>query len=143
MKAYEKLLKTFNSRERPKHFIDRDHCDECAEHDATLCSKNNDTLSFGDVGNISYSPISFITVEGFLYYLPGLARLARDTGDNYFLMTFLIYLDDWERRNAMTEPEKRALASYLSDLKQYAFTSIEYNLDHEDMDELISWLNLG
>ncbi len=143
MKAYENLLKAFSSRKRPDIFIDGDHCDECAEHDATLRSRNNDTISFDDVGNISYTPISFMTVEGFLYYLPGLARLASDTDENYFLMNFLIHLDDEDRRNAMTAAEKIALASYLSDLKKGAFECIEYNFDHEDLDELISWLSIN
>lgn len=143
IEAYKQLLRVFESRERPDHFTDYTHCEECAKHDATLQRRNNDTISFSDVGNISNTPIFFITVEGFLYFLPGLARLASSAEDDneYFLDTFLTHLDNESRRSAMTKHERIALAKYLNKLKQEIGESIKLNLDEEDLDELIIWLS--
>lgn len=138
--SYKKLRNAFASRFRPNHFTDYSHCNECFEHNEALCAKDNDLITFKDVGNISYSPISFISISGFLYYLPGLARLASGTGDEYFLDTFLIYLDNNERRMALSREERQALAEYLIHLKDILLQSIQENLDEEDLDELIQWL---
>lgn len=142
MNTYQSLCRAFSSRERPDHFIDSKHCEECSEHEATLASKDIDSISFMDVGNIAYSPIGFISVEGFLYYLPGLARLITGTGEEYFLDNFLIYLENEQRRNALNQKEKKALADYLIELKSVIPDSIQDNLDGEDLDELIEWLNV-
>ncbi|HXK33624.1 MAG TPA: DUF6714 family protein [Dehalococcoidia bacterium] len=61
---------------RPEHFTNFQHCCECAEHDATLMSRDIDTLTQDDVGMQSWDPICFATEEAFAYYLPALARLA-------------------------------------------------------------------
>ncbi|GAB4190194.1 MAG: hypothetical protein Tsb002_17940 [Wenzhouxiangellaceae bacterium] len=140
MNEYQNLCNVFARRKRPEHFTDYKHCEECSDHDATLRSKDNDTISFKDVGNVSYSPISFISVEGFLYYLPGLARLAGCDGDEYFLDTFLIYFDNPERRDALNDLERKVLSDYLIFLKESMSNSIQDNLDESDLDELIAWL---
>ena len=140
MNMYNNLYKCFASRMRPVHFTDYTHCEECAEHDATLRASDNDSISFQDVGNIAYSPISFISIEGFLYYLPGLARLAGGIEDEYFLDTFLVYLECQERRNSLNEHERKTLSDYLVYLKETIIESIQENLDSEDLDELIGWL---
>jgi len=141
MNTYQSLCRVFSERERPDHFIDSKQCEEeCLEHEATLSSKDNDSISFKDVGNIAYSPIGFISIEGFLYYLPGLSRLAAGSGDEYFLDNFLVYFENEQRRNALNQQEKKALADYLVDLKSAISDSIQNNLDDEDLDELIGWL---
>ncbi|MBU2891849.1 hypothetical protein KO495_00765 [Colwellia sp. D2M02] len=140
MTEYQSLCAAFASRNKPEHFTDYMYCEENAEHDDTLLSKDNDTISFQDVGNIAYSPISFTSIEGFLYYLPGLARLATGTGEEYFLDTFLVYLENEERRNALNGNEKKALSKYLAYLGDSIQSEIQENLDTEDLVELINWL---
>lgn len=142
MNTYQSLCRAFSARERPDHFIDSKHFEEYSEHEATLVSNDNDSISFMDVGNIAYSPIGFISVEGFLYYLPGLARLAAGTGEEYFLNNFLIYLENKQRRGALSQTEKKALADYLIKLKSTISDSIKENLDGEELDDLIEWLNI-
>ncbi|KAA3641836.1 MAG: hypothetical protein DWP95_06025 [Proteobacteria bacterium] len=141
MNNYEFLSKVFSSRKRPKNFIDNIYFEELEEHEAVLQARNNDTISFRDVGNIAYSPISFINLEGFLYYLPGLARLAKGVGDEYFLDTFLIFFENKRRRNSLNLDERKALLYYLLDLKTSNSSSIEKNGDCEDLNELIGWLS--
>jgi len=143
MDTYQNLCRIFAARERPKRFIGYKQCEEIAEHEATLALKDNDSISFSDVGNIAYTPISFISIEGFMYYLPGLARLAAGSGDEYFMDTFLVHLDNPNRRDAFTTLEKRALSEYLIWLKSVLSESLEANLDGRDLDELIRWLRDG
>jgi hypothetical protein len=70
------VQQAFSHCQRPSHFTNYTHCCECFEHDELLRSRNQDTLTFDDVGNGGYDPICFILPEGFSYYFPALARLA-------------------------------------------------------------------
>jgi hypothetical protein len=78
------LKETFSSRGRPEHFTNYLHCEECAEHDQLLISKDLDSLQINDVGNPGWDPICFISAEGFAYYLPALARLTLDEATDEF-----------------------------------------------------------
>lgn len=66
----------FGDAERPEHFTDHAHCDECAEHDALLRARDRDSLRQEDVGNPGWDPICFCSASGIAYYFPALARLA-------------------------------------------------------------------
>ena len=70
------LKAAFGKCERPEHFTNFEHCCECAEHDALLCSRDRDSLLIEDVGNPGRDPLCFTSAEGLLYYLPALGRLA-------------------------------------------------------------------
>ena len=70
------LTKVFASVERPEHFTNFEHCEECAEHDEVLRSRDLSTLSREDAGNVGWDPITFTSPQGFAYYFPALARLA-------------------------------------------------------------------
>jgi hypothetical protein len=72
----------FAERVRPEHFTNFAHCEECAEHDELLRSRDVDSLSLPDVGNPGWDPICFITPPGFAYYLPALARLVLDSEES-------------------------------------------------------------
>lgn len=63
---------------RPEHFTNYEHCDECAEHDELLRTRNRQTLTLEDVGNPGWDPITYCTSEGIAFYLPSLVRLALD-----------------------------------------------------------------
>ncbi|AYF87014.1 hypothetical protein SA496_10100 [Pseudomonas sp. JS3066] len=66
----------FGDCRRPEHFTNFQHCCECAEHDALLCSRDRETLQHADVGNAGWDPICFCSPEGIAYYFPTLARFA-------------------------------------------------------------------
>ena len=66
----------FAQCERPEHFTDRNHCEECAEHDELLRSRVPDTLRIADVANPGWDPLCYVDATGFGYFFPGLARLA-------------------------------------------------------------------
>ena len=66
----------FAQCEPPQHFTDYTHCEECAEHDELLQSRENETLRIADVGNPGWDPLCYVDASGFAYFFPGLARLA-------------------------------------------------------------------
>ena len=72
----QRVQQGFAGCQRPEHFTDFTHCEECAEHDEVLLSRDLHTLQIDDVGNPGWDPICFITPEGFAYYLPALARIS-------------------------------------------------------------------
>lgn len=90
--ALDRLTRAFSRCPRPEHFTNFDHCEECAEHDETLRSRTPETLTVEDVGNPGWDPISFISPDGFAYFLPGLARLAfEDTAISWQYCTQLFW----------------------------------------------------
>lgn len=66
----------FASIERPEHFTDWQHCCECAEHDALLCSRDRQSLQLEDVNNPGWDPLCFCSAQGLAWYFPALARLV-------------------------------------------------------------------
>ncbi len=70
------VLAAFRDCPRPEHFTDYDHCDECAEHDEVLRSRDVESLTRGDAGQMGWDPITFTSEAGAAYYFPALARLT-------------------------------------------------------------------
>jgi len=70
---------------RPAHFTNHTHCEECAEHDAVMRSRDRATLRLEDVDNLGWNPVVFLTPEGFRYYLAALVRVAFESEDEGFL----------------------------------------------------------
>ena len=79
----------FRSVTRPAHFTNYKHCEECAEHDNLLRSRDRATLRIQDVENAGWNPLVFLTPEGFVYYFPALARLALSSNGEEFLTSFV------------------------------------------------------
>lgn len=75
-KILELIEKEFNGIEKPAHFTDYTHSDECYEHDQTLINSSRHTEKRKDFGNSGWDPITFSSGEGVLYYFPVLARFA-------------------------------------------------------------------
>ena len=75
----------FGAVERPEHFTNFAHCEECAEHDDLLRARDRYTLRIEDVGNPGWDPICFCSPNGIAYYFPTLARLAlAEQGSNKY-----------------------------------------------------------
>jgi hypothetical protein len=72
----EAVQAAFARCKRPEHFTNYWHCEECAEHDELLRSRDNDTLQEEDVGNPGWDPLCYVDPEGFGYFFPALARMS-------------------------------------------------------------------
>ncbi|HEY7062366.1 MAG TPA: hypothetical protein VII06_12885 [Chloroflexota bacterium] len=127
---------------RPEHFTDYEHCCECAEHDATLRTATPDTIGLRELGNAGYDPICFITVEGFHYYLPALARLAFGRGDAYYLDQLLFHLQ-WppERLSTLAPEQRAALRAVLEYVFEIRFDEIASERDREALLDAIGALS--
>ena len=76
----EKVLRlvseAFELVEKPDHFTDFTHCEECRDHDVTLRAKTRETISRQDLGTDGWDPISYSSAEGMGYLFPALAKSA-------------------------------------------------------------------
>ena len=86
----------FSSVQKPEHFTNYAHCDECAEHDEVLLRRTRETLQRTDLGNAGWDPLSFCSPEGIAYLFPALARfsLIPDvwTDNDWYIDQFLFHL---------------------------------------------------
>src|ERR1700682_4088824 len=67
--------KTFGSNERPAHFTNYEHCEECRDYDDLLRSRDRSSLMLSDL-IVRGDPFCFVSPQGLAYYFPSLARLA-------------------------------------------------------------------
>jgi hypothetical protein len=67
--------KAFGEVERPTHFTDFAHCQECAD-DATLLARPRERLRRKDLGTSGWDPVTFTSAQGLAYLMPTLARFA-------------------------------------------------------------------
>jgi len=83
----------FASSAAPENYTDRNHCEECAEHDETLRTFTPETIGIDQLGNPGWDPICFVLPDAFKYYFPALVRLAPEAeGLNSYLEQFLFHV---------------------------------------------------
>lgn len=82
--ALAAVAAAFGDCRKPEHFTDFRHCEECADHDGLLRSRDRSTLRIADVGNPGWDPIGCCTPQGIAYYMPALARLSLDEPTDEF-----------------------------------------------------------
>jgi len=117
------VQQAFAKRKRPEHFTNYKHCEECAEHDEVLRSRDIYSLKIEDVGNPGWDPICFTSPEGFAYYLSALVRLAlADPVEpfGWYGSQLLFHLCSNGRRNdrvlACNPTERSAIVKFLQHL---------------------------
>ncbi len=106
------VVQAFGRVRRPQHFTDFTHCNECRDHDALLRSRDRETLAIGDVDNLGWNPINFLTPDGFLYYFPALAKLGLSPQGEGFLTDLVpFHLCDalYDKKGRHTHPWLGAL----------------------------------
>jgi Family of unknown function (DUF6714) len=119
----QSVQQAFVKRRRPSHFTNYKHCEECAEHDEVLRSRDIHSLRIDDVGNPGWDPICFTSPEGFAYYIPAFVRLAlAEPVEPYgwYGSQLLFHLCSDGRRNerilACTFEQRRAVVAFLCHL---------------------------
>ena len=123
--ALQLINECFGGLEKPEHFTNYQHCEECFEHNETLRSRDVSTLSIEDVGNICWQPISFSTPEGVSYYMPALAKLSLEPPTyNYgwYGETLGIHLSFNEEKNRIynycSEKQKNAISAFIKYIEE-------------------------
>jgi predicted RNase H-like HicB family nuclease len=155
----DEIRRAFRDVECPEHFTNHSHCSECAAHDEILRSHTPETIGFEELGNWGCDPLCFINVAGFLYYMPGLARLAlmpqklvwrSDAGGarwHHYLDLFLLHLRE-ERMAAFDERQRSATLHLLDFIRAQIDIDIgqgieptTYSVDcYEDLEDRIRTL---
>jgi hypothetical protein len=143
-----KIDRAFGGIEKPEHFTNFSHCEECLEHDSTLRSRTRETLRREDLGNLGWDPISFCSSEGCGYLFPALARFAllpsvwRNNG--WYGEQLLFHLSYEGAENEFfrwCSPARRAAVSgflrYLAETRSQAVS--EHGCDDELLGALQVW----
>ena len=136
----QRVQQAFAVCRRPEHFTDFTHCEECAEYDEVLRSRDIYTLRIEDVGNPGWDPICFVSAEGFAYFLPALARLALGEPDyvrGWYGGQLLFHLCSDGRRNerllACTPEQRRAVVEFLQHLAETRASLVDSELRTDDL----------
>ena len=140
----QKVQQAFAGCRRPEHFTDFTHCEECAEHDELLRSRDIHTLRIEDVGNPGWNPICFISPEGFAYFLPALARLALpepDSVQGWYGGQFFWHLCYDGRKNALwlvcTPEQRRVVVALLRHIAETRASLVDSELQTDELFQAI------
>lgn len=123
--------------DKPAHFTNFTHCDECAEHDQTLLSHDIDSIGLNELGNPGWDPICFCSDEGKKYYLPALVRLSLSTiQDEFYFDQFLFHLMSYQLENSFyencTPVQRQYIASFLKHMIETYPEQLEQNFAADD-----------
>lgn len=130
----------FREEPRPDHFVrEPNHCEECADHEAVLQGTSRDTISLAEVGNPGWDPLSYVTDAAFRHLLPGLARLALGSGEDYYLDQFLFHLESG-RIDALNPGQARAVAILLDYGRETMADEIEDEMNTAELGRVMALL---
>ena len=114
--ALEQLTEVFHCVERPEHFTDYTHCDDCLRHDQLLQTVTPEVLRLSQLGSPGMDPVTVCTDDAFRYLLPGLIRIAVTNPGQYF-DRLLLQLTN-ERLQALSVEERNAVQLFLQTYRQ-------------------------
>jgi len=145
----EMMKAAFALRRRPVHFTNFKHCEECAEHDELLRSRDVDSLRFEDVGNPGWDPICFVSEEGFAYFMPALARLAlsgQSESNDWYGSQLLFHLCSDGQNNrrfiACTPEQRRAVVALLQHIVETRASQVDSERAADELFQAIEiWSN--
>ena len=106
------ITAAFGQLPRPETMVRNPiHCDECAEHEATMQAVTPQTVAMSDIGSPAWDPVCFLSDEAFCYFMPGFARLT--LSDDDYIYQLLFHLDQGFRADAFTPEQRRAVAALI------------------------------
>jgi hypothetical protein len=143
----EKVRAAFAECPRPEHFTNYTHCEECAEHDDLLRSRDQDSLQIADVSSPGWDPLCFVDPIGFGYFFPALARLALAEPDSEYgwypqqLLFHLTYEGAGNRHlRGFSPDQRRAVAALLQHIaKTRSHLADEWLCTEELMSAIDLW----
>jgi hypothetical protein len=142
----DNLYLAFNCYARPEHFTDYKHCDECLEHDQTMNSADLKTLNGSHVGTAGWSPFSFLTTEGFGYYMPRLLELSvrreKNKHGESVLSILLFHLapsKDYDRFSGYSDVQRKVVLEALKLMLERHQSEIVEEFIQEDLESAIKY----
>jgi len=128
----EAVKLAFQEVRKPPHFTNRDHCEECAEHDDLLRSHDRETLGLEQLANPGWDPLCFCSAEGKAYYMPALVSCALNQepeGVPPYWQQLLFHLEGDGPNNALiawcSKAQRQAVAMFLEHLIESRGDSID------------------
>jgi len=123
--------------EKPEHFTDFMHCEECAEHDQTLLNATILTIGLDELGNPGWDPICFCNEVGKKYYTPAFVRLSLETvNSEFYFGQFLFHLEHNGKNNkyylACTPDQRTFIAEFIAYMISTFSVEIEQNCYTEE-----------
>ena len=104
------------------------HCDECADHEATMQAVTPQNVTMTEIGSPAWDPVCFLSDEAFCYFMPGFARLVLD--DDY-LDQLLFHLDQGFRTDILNAQQRRAVMQLLDYTSEIMLETIyDYRLEN-------------
>jgi hypothetical protein len=131
------IRRAFADVPRPERFTDCGPSSDRAEHEQTLRALTPDTISLEEVGHAGWDPICFVTVEGFQYFMPGLARLVLARG---YIAEFLFQLND-DRIAGFTGEQRLATLHLLEFVREQMPDEVETWMAEHDLKDRIQALS--
>ena len=138
----------FSGNAIPENYTNRDHCDECAEHDETLRSYTPKSIGLEQLGNAGWDPICFVLPKAFKYYFPALVRLSLDPeGSNGYLDQFLFHVTYQGEDSRFFKHFSKAERGATLEVLQYIESNMDdlvhgWNLDNELKEAIGLWSKL-
>jgi hypothetical protein len=109
--------------ERPQHFTNHTHCEECLDSDNILLSKSIDDIGIEELG-VPGDPLYFCTDQGKKYFMPSFVRLALSTiDDEFYLGQLLFHLEGKGENNKLFK-------SCSVEQRQFIAAFIEFVIDN-------------
>ncbi len=130
---------------RPAHFTNHTHCCECQDHDDELQPYTPRDVTRRALGTGGWDPITFTTLAGFRYFLPGLVRVVlSESGPDDYYDQFLWHISmdiRWqERKQACSTQEQELVRDTLTWLLEHRAQEFEEAmLADELLDALEKW----
>ena len=130
------IRRAFADVPRPEQFTDCRHRSDRAEHEETLRAHTPDTIGLEQVGNAGWDPLCFVTIAGFKYFMPGLARLAVGRG---YIAEFLFQLND-DRIAGFTIEQRLATLQLLEFIRDEMPDEVEKWMAEDELKDRIQAL---
>jgi hypothetical protein len=116
--------------EKPEHFTDFTHCEECEEHDQTLLNATILTIGLEELGNPGWDPICFCNEIGKMYLTPAFVRLSLETvNSEFYFGQFLFHLEHNGENNKYFLACSPAQRSFLAEFIGYMISSFASEIE--------------
>jgi len=130
----------FEEVSKPEHFTNFLHCQECAEHDATLREHDRETLRREHVNKPGWDPLCFCSAHGKAYYMPSLVRFSLaepGPGGSQYWEQLLFHLEaDGPNNELITfcdQHQRNAVAAFLAHLLEARTETVEASSSLEEL----------
>jgi len=111
---------TLFNADKPRHFTNFNHCDECAEHDATLTNTDVKRITLDELGHPGWDPICFCNDDGKRYYTPAFIRLSlASLEDDFYFEQFLFHLNADGAQNSYYQSCSLTQRQFLADFIEF------------------------